>query len=79
MTNEQNLKIIREKRWLEHELGLIRTTIAGAMIGQCLVYGIEDCEKTYRAIDKAMELIEKDVKRIYKHAKRQASLIVDKE
>jgi hypothetical protein len=69
------MSIEKEKKWLEHELALIRATVAGTLIGHCLVLGIEDTEATYRVIDKAMDLIEKDVMRIYKHAKKQGALL----
>jgi alpha-D-ribose 1-methylphosphonate 5-triphosphate synthase subunit PhnG len=64
-----------DEKYLEKKLELIRAVVTGSVLGAHIFGGegkaLSIGEMTRHAADKAMEQIEKDVRQIWKHARRK--------
>lgn len=62
---------VKKDEYLENKIGLIRAAVAGTLMGMQMWPD----RGVYEATNVAMKLIEKDVRNIYKYAKRQSKRV----
>lgn len=65
------MKLSSEEKYLQDNISLIRAAVLGTVLGLLMFPSDEPlAERSRNATNRAMELIEKDVRKIYKHGKR---------
>jgi hypothetical protein len=61
----------KEEKYLQDKLALIRAIVLGSLWGAYMYPKKDWGESAQYQLEKAMEIIEKDVRKIYKYAKKQ--------